>query len=394
MNILCLNNISPVGLKELPESYKIVKDVAAADAILVRSANMLEMPLPENVLAVARAGAGVNNIPLDNYAKLGVVVFNTPGANANAVKELTIAGMLLAARDLHGGMKWIEANKTDVDINKNMEKAKAAFAGTEILGKTIGIVGLGAVGALIAGAAAGMGMKVIGIDASPEVIERNKHLFPANIVLATHIDEIYKNADFISLNVPLLPQTKGMINQETIAKMKDGVVILNLARDAIVNDAHIKEALLSKKVRKYVTDFPNYETANMEGVIALPHLGASTEEAEDNCAVMAVNQIVDYIENGNIVNSVNFPNITGGIKTAPRRLIALHENIDSLSASIVQAVQNRADVMLMQTKAKGNFAVTMIDFAKPNKHCEDGNRLCLRDEVAQMKGILKVRVIH
>lgn len=394
MNILCLNNISPVGLKELPSDYQIVKDVAAADAILVRSANMLEMPLPENVVAVARAGAGVNNIPLDNYAKLGVVVFNTPGANANAVKELTIAGMLLAARDLHGGMKWIEANKTDVDINKNMEKAKAAFAGTEILNKTIGIVGLGAVGALIAGAAAGMGMKVIGIDASPEVIERNKHLFPANIVLATHIDEIYKNADFISLNVPLLPQTKGMINQETIAKMKDGVVILNLARDAIVNDAHIKEALLSKKVRKYVTDFPNYETANMEGVIAMPHLGASTEEAEDNCAVMAVNQIVDYIENGNIVNSVNFPNITGGIKTAPRRLIALHENIDTLSASIVQAVQNRADVMMMQTKAKGNVAVTMIDFAKPNKHCEGGNHLCLRDEVTQMKGILKVRVIH
>jgi D-3-phosphoglycerate dehydrogenase / 2-oxoglutarate reductase len=391
-NILCLNNISPVGLNVLPKEYQITKDVSVADAILVRSANMLEMPLPANVLAVARAGAGVNNIPLETYAKQGIVVFNTPGANANAVKELTIAGMLFAARDIYGGMKWIKENKTDVEINKNMEKAKAAFAGTEIMGKTIGVIGLGAVGALVAQGAGALGMKVIGIDASPEVIEKNRHLLPSDITLVTSYDDLYAHADYISLNVPLIPPTKGMINKNSIAKMKDGVVILNIARDAIVNDADIKEALLAKKVRKYVTDFPNYETANMEGVIAMPHLGASTEEAEDNCAFMASQQIVNFIENGNIVNSVNYPNIDGGVKTAPRRMICLHENTDKLAISIIQAVEARADILQMITKAKGSYAVTMVDFAKPNKDCT--NSLCLADEVDAMQGVIKVRVIH
>ncbi len=391
--ILCLNNISPVGLNALPKTYAITKDVAEADAILVRSANMLEMALPHNVVAVARAGAGVNNIPLEPYAKQGVVVFNTPGANANAVKELTIAGMLLAARDLFGGMKWVQDNKADVEINKNMEKAKAAFGGFEILGKTIGIVGLGAVGASIAGAAAGMGMNVIGYESAPEgVSPKNKAKLPPNIVFAKSIDEVYAVADYISLNVPLLPATKGMINAASIEKMKPGVVILNLARDAIVNDADMKVALAAKKVRKYVTDFPNFETANMEGVIAMPHLGASTEEAEDNCALMAALQIVDFIESGNIVNSVNFPNAELGPKTEAHRLIVLHDKKETLGQEILGEVLKKAKVMASVSKIKGNFGVTMVDFVKMEKGCSE--KACLADLVGALGGVIRVRVIH
>ncbi len=391
--ILCLNNISPVGLNALPKAYQITKDVAEADAILVRSANMLETVLPNNVVAVARAGAGVNNIPLEPYAKKGVVVFNTPGANANAVKELTIAGMLLAARDLFGGMKWVQDNKADGEINKNMEKAKAAFGGFELLGKTIGIVGLGAVGASIAGAAYGMGMNVIGYESAPEgVSPKNKAKLPPNIVFAHAIDEVYAVADYISLNVPLLPATKGMINAASIEKMKPGVVILNLARDAIVNDADMKVALTTKKVRKYVTDFPNFETANMEGVIAMPHLGASTEEAEDNCALMAVLQIVDFIENGNIVNSVNFPNVEPGPKTAAHRLVVLHENKETLGQQILGEALKIAKVVASVSKTKGNFGVTIVDFVKTEKECSE--KACLGDLVGALEGVIRVRAIH
>jgi len=390
--VLCLNNISAVGLKALPEEYAITKEIKEADAILVRSANMLEIALPENVLAVARAGAGVNNIPLEAYAKAGVIVFNTPGANANAVKELTIAGMLLAARDIHGGMKWVEANKGDLEINKNMEKAKAAFAGTEILGKTIGIAGLGAVGSLIADAAHGLGMKVCAFEPSPATVERNRHLLPNDIVLTSTIDELYKAADYISLNVPLLPTTKGMICRESIAKMKDGVIILNLARDAIVDDVDIKEALASGKVRRYVTDFPNHATANTDGVIAIPHLGASTEEAEDNCAFMAANQIVDFIENGNVVNSVNFPNVELGAKAKTHRLVIAHDATDGLASQIIKMVETKAKVVQMASKIKGNFGITLIDFAKASEECADG--ACLRDLIAGLAGIIRIRVLH
>ena len=275
MKILCLNKISPVGLKVLPSSYQITEDVNEAGAILVRSANMLEMELPENVLAVARAGAGVNNIPLEAYAKKGVVVFNTPGANANAVKELTILGMLLAARDIKGSMKWVDENKGDELINKSMEKAKGAFAGTEILGKTLGIIGCGAIGALVAQAAGGLGMHVIGVEPSKATIERNKHLFPKDMEIVSN-EELYARADYISVHVPLMDATRGMLNKDVFAKCKDGVIVVNCARDAIVNDDDMKEALASGKVRKYVTDFPNHKTANMEGVVAISHLGAST----------------------------------------------------------------------------------------------------------------------
>lgn len=390
--ILCLNKISSIGLATLPKEYEITSELKDADAILVRSAVMHEMALPENVMAVARAGAGVNNIPLDVYAKEGIVVFNTPGANANAVKELTIAGMLLAARDIHGGMKWVEANKADVEINKNMEKAKAAYAGTEILGKTLGIFGLGAVGSLVAQAAHGLGMKVVAYEPSVATIERNREILPKNIVLVKSSDELYAVADYISLNVPLLPATKGMINRDSLAKMKDGVVILNLARDAIVNDEDIKEALKNGKVRKYVTDFPNYVTANMDGVVAIPHLGASTEEAEDNCATMAIAQIVDFLENGNIVNSVNFPSVELGKKTAAHRLVLIHEASEGISAQIIKVVETRGVVKAIASKLKAPYGVTLVDFAKTKGECGDG--ICLGELLAEIPGMIRVRVIH
>ena len=324
MKVLCLNKISPVGLKVLPSSYTFTEDINEADAILVRSANMLETTLPEKVVAVGRAGAGVNNIPLDVYAKAGVVVFNTPGANANAVKELTIAGMLLAARDIRGSMEWVQANKGDEAINKSMEKAKSAFAGTEILGKTLGIIGCGAIGALVAQAAGALGMHVLGVEPSSVTIERNKHLFPSDMEIVS-ADEMYNRADYVSIHVPLMDATRGMINKDVFKKCKDGVIFVNCARDAIVNDDDMEEALESGKVRRYVTDFPNYKTANMKGVVAISHLGASTEEAEDNCAAMAARQIVDYVENGNIINSVNFPRIDLGKKEGTRAIVLFEE---------------------------------------------------------------------
>ena len=354
MKVLCLNKISPVGLKVLPSSYSITEDVNEAGAILVRSANMLEMELPENVLAVARAGAGVNNIPLEAYAKKGVVVFNTPGANANAVKELTILGMLLAARDIKGSMKWVDENKGDELINKSMEKAKGAFAGTEILGKTLGIIGCGAIGALVAQAAGGLGMHVIGVEPSAATIERNKHLFPKDMEIVSS-DELYARADYISVHVPLMDATKGMLNKEVFAKCKDSVIVVNCARDAIVNDDDMKEALASGKVRKYVTDFPNYKTANMEGVVAISHLGASTEEAEDNCAAMAASQVVDFVENGNIINSVNYPRIDLGKKEG-KRVVVLFEgdHIEEVSKLLAGASK-------VGSGMKGNFGAVVAE---------------------------------
>lgn len=356
MNILCLNKISPVGMKVLPSSYKVTEDINEADAILVRSAAMHEMVLPSRVKAVARAGAGVNNIPLDVYAKAGVVVFNTPGANANAVKELTIAGMLLAARDIRGSMEWVKANKDDELINKSMEKAKGAFAGTEILGKTLGVIGCGAIGALVAQAAGGLGMHVIGVEPSEATIEKNKHLFPADMEIVSY-DEMYKRADYISIHVPLLDATKGMINKDAFAKMKDGVIIVNCARDAIVNDNDLEEAIKAGKVRKYVTDFPNHKTANMDGVVAISHLGASTEEAEDNCAAMAAKQVVDFIENGNIINSVNYPRLDLGKKEG-KRVLVLFEG-DKVNA--VTDVVNKAGIVKMTSGSKGAFGALLAE---------------------------------
>ena len=378
MNILCLNKISPVGMKVLPSSYQVTEDINNADAILVRSAVMHEMTLPERVVAVARAGAGVNNIPLDVYAKAGVVVFNTPGANANAVKELTIAGMLLAARDIPGSMEWVKANKGDEAINKSMEKAKGAFAGTEIMGKTLGVLGCGAIGALVAQAAGALGMHVIGVEPSKATIEKNQHLFPADMEIVSN-DEMYARADYISVHVPLLDATKGMLNKDAFAKMKDGVIIVNCARDAIVNDDDLKEAIAAGKVRRYVTDFPNYKTANMDGVVAISHLGASTEEAEDNCAVMAAKQVVDYIENGNIVNSVNYPRLDLGRKEGTRVVVLFEGDRVNQVTDIV----NQAGITKLTSGLKGNFGALLAEISGEV------------DEAAlkAVEGVTKVRIL-
>ena len=303
--IHCLNEISPCGTALLTEEYTLTKDIKEAQGVLVRSASMHEMELPEGLLAIARAGAGVNNIPLDACAAEGIVVFNTPGANANGVKELVIAGLLLASRDITGGIDWCKANAEDENIAKSAEKAKKAFAGCEIKGKKLGVVGLGAIGAEVANACSSLGMEVYGYD--PFLSVNAAWGLSRNIRHITSLDTIYKECDYITVHVPLIDSTKGMINKAAFDIMKDGVVILNFARDILVNEEDMKTALESGKVKKYVTDFPNATSAHLEGAIVIPHLGASTEESEDNCAKMAVEEIMDYIDNGNIRNSVNFP---------------------------------------------------------------------------------------
>ena len=355
--IYCLNKISKVGLGVLPSNYKVVEELDGSDAVLVRSAAMHEMDLPESVKCVARAGAGVNNIPLDKYAEKGIVVFNTPGANANAVKELTIAMMLLAARDIRGSMEWVKENKGDPEINKTMEKAKSAFAGTEILGKTLGVIGCGAIGALVADAASKLGMKVVGVEPSMGTRERYKDLLAG--VKFVELDELLKASDYITIHVPLMDTTRGMINKSVLANAKDGVIVINAARDALVNDDDMKEALASGKVRRYVTDFPNAKSANTEGVVAISHLGASTEEAEDNCAMMAANQVVDYIENGNIVNSVNYPNLSLGPKAGPRLVVLTKGDV---SSEVVDATKKLgAKVTKMVSGVKGSFGAVLLE---------------------------------
>lgn len=387
MKVFCLNKISLVGLKVLPKEYEVsTESIEGADAVMVRSAAMHETKLPESVLCVARAGAGVNNIPLDVYASEGVVVFNTPGANANAVKELTIAMMLLAARDIRGSMEWVKENKGDELINKSMEKAKSAFAGTEIMGKTLGIIGCGAIGALVADVACKLGMRVLGVEPSTATIERNKDLLKDTKIVS--MDEMIKEADYISVHVPLMDATKGMINANLLAKAKDGVIIVNAARDALVNDDDIKEALASGKVRKYVTDFPNYKSANTDGVVAISHLGASTEEAEDNCAAMAAKEIVDFIENGNIINSVNYPRIDLGPKGAARRMVVLHKaSLDS--NEIIKIVGECRNILKFATGVKGEYAATVIELEK-----KPGVDTCPRARLEVLPGMIKVRGIH
>ncbi len=361
--IYCLNKISKVGLGVLPSNYKVVEELVGSDAVLVRSAAMHEMDLPESVKCVARAGAGVNNIPLDKYAEKGIVVFNTPGANANAVKELTIAMMLLAARDIRGSMEWVKENKGDPEINKTMEKAKSAFAGTEILGKTLGVIGCGAIGALVADAASKLGMKVVGVEPSMGTRERYKDLLAG--VKFVELDELLKVSDYITVHVPLMDATRGMINKAALAKAKEGVIVINAARDALVNDDDMKEALASGKVRRYVTDFPNAKSANTEGVVAISHLGASTEEAEDNCAMMAAKQVVEFIENGNIVNSVNYPNLTLGPKAGPR-LVVLTKG--DASEKVLEAVKSAGGkVNKFVSGVKGAYGAVLLELSEEVK---------------------------
>ena len=361
--IYCLNKISKVGLGVLPSNYKVVEELEGSDAVLVRSAAMHEMDLPESVKCVARAGAGVNNIPLDKYAEKGVVVFNTPGANANAVKELTIAMMLLAARDIRGSMEWVKENKDDPEINKTMEKAKSAFAGTEILGKTLGVIGCGAIGALVADAASKLGMKVVGIEPSTNTRERYKDLLAG--VKFVELDELLKVSDYITVHVPLMDATRGMINKDALAKAKDGVIVINAARDALINDDDMKEALATGKVRRYVTDFPNAKSANTEGVIAISHLGASTEEAEDNCAMMAAKQVVEFIENGNIVNSVNYPNLTLGPKAGPRLVVLTKGDASEKVLEAVKAAGGKVNKFV--SGVKGAYGAVLLELSEEVK---------------------------
>ncbi|MBQ8816210.1 MAG: phosphoglycerate dehydrogenase [Lachnospiraceae bacterium] len=360
----CLNPISKIGLNNLTDNYALTEDVNAAQGILVRSAVMHDMDLPEGLLAVARAGAGVNNIPLDKCAEKGIVVFNTPGANANGVKELVIAGMLLASRDVVGGINWVNANKDDEAIAKTAEKQKKHYAGFEIQGKTLGVIGLGAIGIKVANAARHLGMKVLGYD--PYISVDAAWSLSRDVKHVTDLDEIYATCDFITIHVPAMDSTKGYIGAAAIAKMKPNAVILNFARDLLCDEAAVLEALDAGKIAKYVSDFPNPKTAGHPGCIVIPHLGASTEESEDNCAVMAVDEMMDYLENGNITNSVNYPACNMGICKTAGRVAVFHKNvanmISQLTACIGEAGINIAEIV---NKSRGDVAYTMMDIEQP-----------------------------
>ncbi len=383
--IHCLNEISPCGTALLTEEYTLTKDIKEAQGVLVRSASMHEMELPEGLLAIARAGAGVNNIPLDACAAEGIVVFNTPGANANGVKELVIAGLLLASRDITGGIDWCKANAEDENIAKSAEKAKKAFAGCEIKGKKLGVVGLGAIGAEVANACSSLGMEVYGYD--PFLSVNAAWGLSRNIRHITSLDTIYKECDYITVHVPLIDSTKGMINKAAFDTMKDGVVILNFARDILVNEEDMKTALESGKVKKYVTDFPNATSAHLKGAIVIPHLGASTEESEDNCAKMAVEEIMDYIDNGNIRNSVNFPACDMGICRAESRIAVLHLNIPNMIGQITGTLAaGDVNITDMTNKSREKYAYTLIDLEKT----PDAMSI---QKLNAIKGVLRVRVI-
>lgn len=381
-NIMTLNKIAAVGTDRFGGNYAVADKHDNPDAIMVRSASMHDMEFGSNLLAIARAGAGVNNIPLDKCAEQGICVFNTPGANANAVKELVLCGMLLASRDVVGGISWVKSAKDDADIAKNVEKEKSKFAGTELKGKTIGIIGLGAIGALVANAAVSLGMNVIGYD--PFLSVNGALSISRAVKYVTSTADIYATADFISVHVPCNDNTKGMINKEAFALMKDGVIILNYARDALINDDDMKEALASGKVRKYVTDFPNPKTANMEGVIAIPHLGASTEESEDNCAVMAADELVAYLESGNIINSVNFPNAE--MNAAGKKVCVMHKNVPAIISSITTLFGGAGvNIDNMLNKSRGDYAYTMLDVANADD--------AIVAKISEIEGVIRVRVI-
>ena len=358
-----LNSISPKGTALLTQDY-CTATMEDADAILVRSAAMHDLAFSDKLLAVARAGAGVNNIPLDRCAENGIVVFNTPGANANGVMELALCGMLLGSRDIIGGINWVQANKDAGDIAKKVEKEKGKFAGHEIAHKKLGVIGLGAIGGPLANAARKLGMEVYGCD--PYISIDAAWQLDSHIIHVKTREEIYAQCDIITIHVPLLPDTKHMINAQALSQMKDGVILLNFARDALVDDDALEQALKSGKVKRYITDFPNDKTANMEGVIAIPHLGASTEESEDNCAKMAVKQVMNYLENGNIVNSVNFPTCDMGICTKAGRILILHRNIpNSLSQFASAVASENVNISDMLNRSKGSYAATMLDLDAP-----------------------------
>ena len=384
-NIYCFNAISKYGTDRLTADYALTDDLARAEGVLVRSAALHETEFGDSLLAIARAGAGVNNIPLDRCANEGIVVFNTPGANANGVKELVIAGLLLAARDVVGGIEWCKENKEDANIAKTVEKAKKAFAGYEIKGKKLGVIGLGAIGAEVANTAAALGMEVYGYD--PYISINAAWALSRDVKHITSVDTIYQECDYITIHVPLLDSTRGMINGQTIGQMKDGVVVLNFARDLLVDDDAMAAALETGKVRRYVTDFPNPKSVAMKNVIAIPHLGASTEESEDNCAKMAVEELMDYLENGNIRNSVNYPNCDMGICHAASRVAVLHLNVPNMIGQITGILASgNVNISDMTNKSRDKYAYTLLDLENPAE--ED-----IVEKLKAIKGVLRVRVI-
>lgn len=383
--INCLNPIADVGLKNFSEQYQIAADINEADGVLVRSASMHDTEIPEGLLAVARAGAGVNNIPLDKCAEKGVVVFNTPGANANGVKELVLAGMLLAARDVVGGIEWVKASADNADIAKAAEKEKKNFAGTEIMGKKLGVIGLGAIGVKVANAAVALGMEVYGYD--PYLSVNAAWNLSRSVKHVLNVDDIYAECDYITIHVPLMDSTKGMINAVSIAKMKEGVILLNFARDLLANEKDVLEGLASGKIARYVSDFPNPTTAGQKGCIVIPHLGASTEESEDNCAVMAVAEMMDYLENGNIRNSVNYPACDMGVCTKAGRVAIFHRNIANMITQFTAEFGAKGiNISELTNKSRGDVAYTMIDV----ESTPTGEII---EALEKIEGVFRVRIV-
>ena len=385
IKINCLNPIAKCGTELFGDNYEMTDNINEAEAVLVRSASMHEIEAPESLLAVARAGAGVNNIPLDEYAKKGVVVFNTPGANANGVKELVIAGLLLGSRDIVAGANWVIEDKEDANIAKTAEKQKKLYAGNEIQGKKLGVIGLGAIGCRVANAAVHLGMEVYGydpyvsVDAAWNLSKSVKHI--------TNVNDIYSNCDYITIHVPLMDQTKGMINEEAISLMKDGVVVLNYARDVLVDEEALMKAIDAGKVHRYVTDFANPTVVGHEGVICTPHLGASTAESEDNCAVMAVQEIKDFLENGNIVNSVNYPRCDAGIPSSAGRITVCHKNIPNMLTQFTGLfAQSNVNVPDMVSKSRGDYAYTILDVDTPDA-------ADIAKQIEAIEGVIRVRVV-
>ena len=381
----CLNPIANIGLNQFDDAYVATDNMKEADAVLVRSAVMHELEFDENLKVIARAGAGVNNIPLDRCAEEGIVVFNTPGANANGVKEMVLAGLLMASRDIVGGIEWVKANKEDANIAKSAEKAKKAFAGCEIEGKKLGVIGLGAIGVLVANAAVKLGMEVYGYDPYLSVDAAWK--LSRQIYHAKTTEEIYKECDYITIHVPALESTKGMINAEALSLMKDGVIILNYARDVLVDEVALLEAMDAGKVKKYVTDFANPTVAGKDNVIVTPHLAASTEESEDNCAKMAVKEVMEFLENGNIRNSVNYPNCEMGLRGEYTRITIMHRNVPNMIGQFSTILaEDGINIANMTNKSRNAYAYTIIDVENE-----------VTDEIVadlnKVKEVLRVRVI-
>ena len=381
----CLNNISEKGLNKFSPLYERCEEIGQAQGILVRSAVMHDMEFSDDLLAIARAGAGVNNIPLDRCAKQGIVVFNTPGANANGVKEMVLAGMLLASRDVVEGVDWVRANRSNKDIAKTAEKEKKKFAGTELAGKRLGIIGLGAIGVRVANMAVELGMEVFGydpyvsVDAAWHVNRKMTHVFDLN--------EIYDRCDFITIHVPALPSTKGMISREAVKKMKKGVILINMARDVLVDEEAVIEAIGSGRIRRYVSDFPNTTVAGKKGCITTPHLGASTEESEDNCAEMAVDELMDYLENGNIRNSVNYPACSMGVCRSESRIAIFHENKVNMINKLTTLIGgSELNISEMASKSKGDVEYTLMDLDTPATPE-------LVEKISAVPGVWRVRII-